>query len=180
MIRVLLRVAIIGGVIAWLAERWLASRSDGRSPQPIPSLVVVDAPIEAVWRELADIEGQPRWMHDMKAVRILSRGPVGVGTRAEADVRIFGMAVVDPISITAFDPPRRFAIRHEGRFRGEGVIELEPGADGSTTIVRWDETIVPPYLPLVSSAILRPILEGVFQADLDRLRELVEAGSVGG
>jgi uncharacterized protein YndB with AHSA1/START domain len=179
-IRVLLRIAIIGGVIAWLAERWLASRSDGRSPQAIRSLVVVDAPNEAVWRELADIEGQPRWMHDMKAVRVLSRGPVGVGTRAEADVRIFGMAVVDPISITAFDPPHRFAIRHDGRFKGEGMIELEPGVDGRTTIVRWDESIVPPYLPLVSSAILRPILKGVFQADLDRLRELVEARSAGG
>jgi uncharacterized protein YndB with AHSA1/START domain len=179
-IRVLLRVAIIGGFIAWLGERWLATTLHGGSPRPIHSRVVVDAPIEAVWRELADIEGQPRWMHDMKAVRVLGRGPVGVGTRAEADVRIFGMAVVDPISITAFDPPRRLAIRHEGRFGGEGVIELEPGADGRTTTVRWDETIVPPYLPLVSSAILRPILEGVFQADLDRLRVLVEGGSVRG
>jgi len=116
----------------------------------------------------------------MKAVRVLTPGTIGVGTRAEADVRIFGMSVVDPISITAFDPPRRFAIRHEGRFSGVGVIELQPRADGTTTIVRWDETIVPPYLPFVSLAILRPILEGVFQADLDRLRELVEAGSVGG
>jgi uncharacterized protein YndB with AHSA1/START domain len=178
-IRFLLRAATAATILGWILDRFLASRRGGADPDSIRSVVVIDAPIERVWEVLADVEGQPQWMRDMKAVRVLTRGAIGVGTRAEADVRIFGMTVVDPISITAFDPPRRFAIRHEGRFKGEGVIELEPGADGSTTIVRWDETIVPPYLPLVSSTILRPILQGVFQADLDRLRELVEAGSGG-
>ena len=140
-------------MIGWLVDRWLAvaEPAAGRPSRSAPWSSSTPRS-SAVWRELADIEGQPRWMHDMKAVRVLTRGPVGVGTRAEADVRIFGMAVVDPIAITAFEPPRRFAIRHEGRFSGEGVIELEPGADGSTTIVRWDETIVPPYLPHLSAA----------------------------
>lgn len=179
MIRFLVRAAIVGTAIGWIADRWLASRAAGAGPGPIRSLVVIDAPVERVWQELADVEGQPRWMRDMKAVRTLTRGAIGVGTRAEADVRIFGMQTVDPITITAFEPPRRFAIRHEGQFSGEGTIELEPGVDGSTTIVRWDETIVPPYLPHLWSAMLRPILAQVFQADLDRLRELVEKGSAG-
>jgi uncharacterized protein YndB with AHSA1/START domain len=178
-IRFLVRAAIVGAAVGWIADRWLASRSAGAPPAPIRSLVAIDAPIERVWQELADVEGQPRWMRDMKAVRVLTEGAIRVGTRAEADVRIFGMQTVDPITVTAFEPPRRFAIRHEGQFSGDGVIELEPGADGSTTIVRWDETIVPPYLPHLSSAALRPILAQVFQADLDRLRELVETGAAG-
>ncbi len=179
MIRILIRAAIAGAAVGWIVDRWLAARAAGASPAPIRSLVVIDAPIERVWHVLADVEGQPRWMRDMKAVRLLTRGAVGVGTRAEADVRIFGMQTVDPITVTAFEPPRRFAIRHEGQFSGEGVIELEPGADGSTTIARWDETIAPPYLPHLGSVLLRPILSRVFQADLDRLRELVETGASG-
>ena len=179
MIRFLARAAIVGAAIGWILDRILASRAAGRGPAPIRSLVVIDAPIERVWRELTDLEGQPSWMHDMKAVRVLTTGAVGVGTRAEADVRIFGMPVVDPITITAFEPPRRFAIRHDGRFSGEGMIELE-SVDGGTTIVRWDETIIPPYLPHLWSALLRPVLERVFQADLERLRDLVETGSVDG
>jgi len=179
MIRFLLRAAIVGAAFGWILDRVLASRATGPTPAPIRSMVVIDAPIERVWQELADIEGQPSWMHDMKAVRVLTTGAARVGTRAEADVRIFGMQVVDPITITAFDPPRRFAIRHEGRFSGEGVIELEPGADRSTTIVRWAETIVPPYLPYLGAAVLAPILAQVFQADLDRLRELVETRAAG-
>jgi uncharacterized membrane protein len=175
-IRLLLRVALVGAALGWLAERALTARAGDRTPERVRSRVVVDAPIERVWQELADIEGQPRWMHDMKAVRVLTRGSIGVGSRAEADVRILGVQVLDPITITAFEPPRRFAIRHDGQFSGEGLMELE-GVDGSTTIVQWDETIVPPYLPQLSSALLRPVLQRVFQADLERFRHLVETGS---
>jgi hypothetical protein len=116
-------------------------------------------------------------MRDLKAVRLEDRGTVGVGTRAEGDVRIFGMRALDPITITAFEPPRRFAIRHDGRFSGAGDIRLDPDPDGTGTIVRWSETLVPPALPHVASWLLAPILRHVFQADLDRLRELVETGA---
>jgi uncharacterized membrane protein len=179
MIRFTLRAALLGAAVGWLVERFLAARAGDRAPRAISSLVVIDAPMARVWQVLADVEGQPTWMRDMKAVRVFSDGPIGVGTRAEADVRIFGMQTVDPITITAFEPPQRFAIRHEGRFSGEGVIELEPSTDGRTTLVRWDETIVPPRLPHLTAALLGPILERVFQADLDRLRDLVETGSAG-
>lgn len=179
MIRLLLRVTLVGAAIGWIVDRSLASRAGGRAPDPIRSIVVIDARIERVWEALADVEGQPRWMHDMKAVRVLTPGQIGVGTRAEAAIRIFGIEVRDPISITEFEPPRRFAIRHEGRFSGEGLIELESGADGSTTIVRWEETIIPPYLPHLAALSLAPILGQVFQADLGRLRELVESAPAG-
>lgn len=174
MIRLLLRVALVGAAIGGIVDRFLASRAGERAPDPIRSMIVIDAPIERVWEAVADVEGQPRWMHDMKAVRVLTAGPIGVGTRAEARIRIFGIQVLDPIAITAFEPPRRFAMRHEGQFSGDGLIELESGVDGSTTIVRWDETLVPPYLPHLGALLLAPILGQIFQADLRRLRELVE------
>ena len=165
--------ASVGAALAAIGlDRWLAERAPG--PAPIRTFVVIDAPPERVWAELVDIEGQPRWMHEMKDVRLLTPAPVGAGTRGEATVRIFGIAVTDPVTVTDFDPPRRFAIRHEGTFGGGGVIELESGADGTSTIVRWDETLIPPLLPHLGAAIQRPILERIFQDDLGRLRELVE------
>jgi len=178
-IRRAVRVALASVAIAWIADRWLAWCAGGGTPEPIESSVVIDAPIECVWQVLADIEGQPRWMLDMKAVRIDGPGDVGVGTRAEADVRIFGLQTLDPITITAFEPPCHFAIRHDGRFSGAGDIRLDPGVDGSTTIVHWSETIVPPQLPHLGARVLAPVLRRVFQADLDRLRDLVETVSRG-
>lgn len=175
MIRHLARLGILAAIGAWLAERNLAMAAHGRPPAPVRTFVVIDAPIDRVWAEVADIEGQPRWMHEMKSVRVLTPGPTRVGTRGEATVRILGVAVKDPVTITEFEPPRRFAIRHEGQFSGGGLITLEPGADGTTTIVTWEESILPPVLPRLGSLALHPILARVFQADLDRLRQIIEA-----
>ena len=176
MIRGALRLALAGAGISYAIDRVLAKQSAGDEPEPIKSMVVIDAPIERVWDAVADIEGQPRWMHDMKAVRLQTTDPIGVGTVAEADVRILGISVTDPVHITEFDPPYRFRISHDGSFKGHGQITLEAGADGTTTIVRWDETLIAPLLPHVWARLATPVLGSIFQADILRLRDLVEAG----
>jgi uncharacterized protein YndB with AHSA1/START domain len=173
----LLALAAIVAVKAFAWDRILAWRRGSNPPRAMDMLEVVDAPIERTWAVVADIPLQPEWMHEMKRVEITTPGPVGVGTRGEATVRIFGIGVTDPVEITEFEPPHRFAIRHEGLFTGGGVITLEAGADGSTTIVRWQETLVPPLLPELGALVQAPILQGIFQADLHRLKRLVETGS---
>lgn len=177
MIRGAVRLALVGAGIAYALDRILADHSAGADPDPISSMVVIDVPIDRVWAELADVEGQPRWMHEMKAVRLLTPGPVGVGTIGEADVRVFGISVTDPVTITEFEPPHRFGISHDGTFKGGGRITLESGADGTTTIVRWDEVLIAPLLPYLGAMVMTPTLGGIFQADLVRLKELVETGS---
>ena len=177
MIRRLLFLAAVIALKAWLWDRWLAGRRGTRLPEPLHMLAIVDASPEETWDVLADIPLQPEWMHEMKEVRLSTPGPARVGTRGEATVRIFGIGVTDPVEVTAFEPPTRFAIRHEGLFSGEGTITLEPGAAGTTTIVRWDETLVPPLLPELGALVLTPVLRSIFQADLHRLKRLVETGS---
>ncbi len=174
--RLLLLAAVIA-LKAWLWDRWLAGRRGSRPPEPLHMLTIVDASPEETWEVLADIPLQPEWMHEMKEVRLTTPGPTGVGTRGEATVRIFGIGVTDPVEVTAFEPPTRFAIRHEGMVSGGGLITLEAGAGGTTTIVRWDETLVPPLLPELGAVVLAPVLRSIFQADLHRLKRLVETGS---
>ena len=137
-------------------------------------MVVIDAPIERVWNVLADIERQPEWMDEMKSVRMTTPPPTGVGSRGEATVRIFGISVTDPVTITEFEPPHRLAVRHEGLFTGGGSITLESGVDGSSTIVRWEETLIPPLLPHLGAMLQRPVLAIIFQQDLHNLRTLIE------
>jgi len=171
----IVRLGVLVGAAAWLAERNLAAASFGRAPAPVRTSVVVRAPIARTWAELSDIESQPRWMHDMKRVTVETPGPIGVGTKGRALVRILGVATNDPVTITEFEPPRRFGLRHEGRFAGTGLLTLEPSADGASTTIVWEETIVPPLLPRLGNLALRPILRRVFEADLERLRAIVES-----
>ena len=177
MIRGALRIALVGAAVSYALDRILSNQSAGADPDPIESMIVIDAPIERVWAEVAAIEGQPRWMHDMKSVEVLTPGWVQVGTEAVAEVRIFGVSVKDPVRITEFEPPNRFAISHLGSFKGSGLITLEAGADGTTTIVRWEERLIPPLFPHLGALVLTPTLGSIFQADLVRLKELVESGS---
>jgi hypothetical protein len=164
----------VGSVMA--AERWLGSLiASGDGPDPtLKMAIVIDAPIEAVWEAVADVERQPLWMREMRSVRLLTPGPVGVGTRGEADVRIFLVGVVDPVEVDQFHAPVAFGIRHVGAFAGSGRIALE-ALDARRTLVRWDERLVPPLLPNLGQLIQKPILGAIFQADLERLKEMVEA-----
>jgi uncharacterized protein YndB with AHSA1/START domain len=175
LLRAALRLGALGLAVAWVADEWLRRRAAGAEPPPFQTRIVIDAPIERVWAVVADLPGQPRWMHDMKDVRV-EPGPVGVGTRGIATVRIFGMSTRDPVRVSAFEPPRRFAIEHLGTFTGHGELTLQPGADGTTTIVRWDETLIAPALSYVWALLAEPLMTGIFQADLRRLRDLVESG----
>jgi hypothetical protein len=136
--------------------------------------IPIDAPIDEVWDFVSDIERQPLWMEEMKAVRLRSPGPVGVGTRGEADVRVFLVGVVDAVEVDVYDPPTRFGIRHVGTFTGGGLITLE-AIDAERTLVRWDERLVPPIFPHLGQLLQKPIMGAIFQADLERLREIVES-----
>jgi uncharacterized membrane protein len=180
MIRRLLSLALVGVPVAFVLDRWLAMRRGSGPPAPLRMLVVVDAPIDETWAVVADIPLQPEWMHEMKRIELVTPGPVGVGTRGSATVRILGIAVTDPVEVVEFVPPNRYAIRHDGLFKGSGVITLEASTGGATTIVRWDETLVPPLLADLGALVQAPILRSIFQADLHRLKRLVETGSADG
>jgi uncharacterized protein YndB with AHSA1/START domain len=162
--------------IAFAIDRVLGRLRGDTVPTPLRIEVVVDAPIEETWAIVADIPLQPVWMVEMRNVRITTTGPTGVGTRGEATVRIAGISVTDPVEVVEFQPPHRFAIRHEGLFTGGGLITLEASADGASTTVRWEETLIPPVLPELGALVQAPILRSIFQGDLARLKRLVETG----
>jgi len=169
-----LGLASVGATFA--VDRWIGSLvARGEGPDPVMKMAItIGAPVDEVWDVVSDIERQPLWMEEMKAVRLRSPGPVGVGTRGEADVRIFLVGVVDPVEVDVYDPPLRFGIRHVGTFSGEGRITLE-AIDARRTLVRWDERLVPPLFPHLGQLLQKPIMGAIFQADLERLREIVES-----
>ena len=174
--RLLAVKAAIAGGLALAAEAALRSRPADRRPfsGPVRSRVEIEAPIDAVWEVVADIPGQVRWMPEMKRVAMLTPGPVGEGSVGEATVRIFGISVTDRVTITTFRPPVAFGIRHEGMFGGGGLMNLRSAPDGTTTIVTWEEHLVPPFLPAVGWLLSRPIIAWLYQRDLFLLRDVVE------
>jgi hypothetical protein len=175
--RRLIGLGALAAIVAFVIDRLLAIRGGAERGPMIRTLTVVDAPIDETWAVLADVPLQIEWMREMKSMTITTPGPIGVGTRGTAVVRIFGIPASDPVEIVEFVPPTRYAIRHEGLFTGRGLITLEPGADGTTTIVRWEEILRPVLLPELGARIAAPVLGWIFQDDLHRFARLVETGS---
>ncbi len=180
MTRLFTRLALFAALVAVKAVVWdrlIGLWRAGEGPAPLRMLEVIDAPVDRVWAVATDIPLQVEWMREMKSVTITTPGPVRVGTTGEATVRIMGISVTDPVEVTVVDPPHTYAIRHHGLFQGGGVITLEAGADGTTTVVRWAETLIPPCLPHLLGILQAPILQRIFQDDLRSLKRLVETGS---
>ena len=171
----LARVALVAALLGWLLDRMLRGRRAGEGPRAIRTAVTIAAPIDRVWDVLADIERQPEWMHDLKSVHLKTPGPVGVGTRGTGRVRVFGIAVEDPVEVTAFGAPNHFAIRHEGLVTGGGDIVLAETGNGDTEVT-WDETLTAPFLPDLGGLVFSIVFRPIFQRDLERLAALVEAG----
>ena len=177
-IRRLAQLAAVGGIAAVFAERVLGDRDHG-GPPPVRMSVRVHAPIDEVWRVLVDHELQRAWMLEMKDLRLIDADRLQLGTVAQATVRIGGIAVSDPVTVTAFDAPTRFGIAHEGLYTGRGEITLAPDGDDWTQVT-WVEHLRAPVLPHVAATLQNPMFRMVFQADLGRLKRLVETGSAEG
>lgn len=83
--------------------------------------IEIDAPPERVFEHLADVATHPSWANpkaDMRMEQTGGAGP-GPGSTYRSSGVFVGKPVTADISVTAFDPPRRFAIRSEQHQEGK-------------------------------------------------------------
>jgi uncharacterized protein YndB with AHSA1/START domain len=131
---------------------------------------------DAVWPHLVEWEALPRWMTEMRNVRVLTSHREGVGVEATATVRIGGFTTRDTVRVTRWEPPAILEIAHLGWVRGTGYMELSP-TEGGTRLF-WREALVPPWgiLGRLGLLLYRPLLARTFRRDLALLRSLIEGG----
>jgi uncharacterized membrane protein len=168
-------LGIFGAVVVeQLLGRLIAAKKIGR-PE-INLTIEIAAPRTAVWAYASDVARQPEWMHEMKRVEMLTPPPIQPGSRGRATVRIFGISTTDDVVITQFDPPSIFAIRHEGKFVGEGLLRFTE-IDVTHTRIDWMEYLRPPLFANIGGFVQRPILGAIFRSDLRHLKRILEEGS---
>ena len=165
---------LIGAVLVELLLGRLINSGAIRRPE-INLTIEIAAPRSAVWAYASDIARQPEWMHEMKRVEMLTPPPVQPGSRGRATVRIFGISTTDDVVITQFDPPSTFAIRHEGKFVGEGRLRFTE-IDVEHTRIDWMEYLRPPLFANIGGFVQRPILSAIFRSDLRHLKRILEEG----
>ncbi len=138
---------------------------------------IIACPRARVWKVLTDVQRQPEWMRDALSVEILTAGPLRVGSRMRVPTRIGFLRTTDLMEVTAFEPPERWRVVHQGLVTGEGTFTLHEIDGDRSTRVEWDERLAAPLgaIGRFGMTLFRPILRRQFEADLDRLRRLCES-----
>lgn len=136
--------------------------------------IEIPAPLERVWNELARLEHHVEWMADAESIEFLTETTSGEGTRIKVETRFGPLRSSDVMEFTAWDPPRRMAVSHQGLFTGSGEFLLE-AAGPAQTVVTWREHIRFPWFfgGPVGSWAARPVFRWVWRRNLGRLRERV-------
>jgi carbon monoxide dehydrogenase subunit G len=134
------------------------------------TVVLPTTPAEA-WSVLMDWERQADWMLDADSVTVVSGVREGIGVRLAVRTRLFGVpAFVEPMVVTAWDPPRRLEIRHGSMVSGVGTWSLEP-VDGWTAFTwREDIELAVPFVGDLAARCYRPVMHALMGRAMEGLR----------
>jgi uncharacterized membrane protein len=141
--------------------------------------IVIDAPQDHVFGLLSDLERYlARWAKGPIAVRKLTGGPTGVGTRFEVTARVAGLRVRSPYEVTGFERGRRFAgqgIAGPVWFSEEYTLDADRET-GARTRLRYAMRAQPRGLFKLARRPIAGQLRRLLDSDLERFRTLVETG----
>lgn len=99
--------------------------------------VVIDRPVEDVWRFMLDISNMPRWEDGGAEWRQTSEGPINVGTTFQYSVPILGRHLVGHHIVVEFDPHRKFTVEAiDGFGRGTRISYVMESVEGGKTRLR--------------------------------------------
>jgi hypothetical protein len=101
---------------------------------------LIEAPRQAVWEVLADVEGWPRWWPEVVSARELDPGDEGrVGSSYRVRWRApVGYSVEFDFTVDSVDEPRRMAGRSSGDLEGTGVWRLLEEHGLVAVIYEWE------------------------------------------
>ncbi len=131
---------------------------------------------QRVWDVISDLQGQERWMVDVRKLEITSETKSGAGATIELTSELFGLPLVhDIMDVVTWREPYEISIVHRGAFTGTASFLLAAAPGG--TIFTWKEQFVPPMGPLGELAfrfVVHDHLVRVFSRSMENVRRLAE------
>lgn len=137
--------------------------------------VEIDASLDRVWHEAADLASHVEWMRDADRIDFVSDQRVGVGTTMEVLTKIGPFATTDVIEITSWEEGREIGVTHRGVVAGTGRFLLEE-VTADRTRFTWDEQLEMPWYfgGKLGSPISSRVLGEVWRGNLNRLKRRLE------
>ena len=106
----------------------------------VEASVVVDRPVEAVWKFAADLSNSPKWHIEagFMEIRQTSTGPFGVGTTAQ--YRGSKFPKINDLRVLEYEPNRKFSLEFtSGPTKGAIVTMSFEAIEGKTRFTETDD-----------------------------------------
>ena len=137
--------------------------------------VTVDRDPTIVFNFVVNFETLPKYDRYVISAQKTSTGPIRVGS-TWTHIRTQGpQKIVAPITLTEFDPPRRFVMESgSGGFEVRSTMTFEPSGDGVTKVTEVLEMKTKGLTRLFEPMIKRQVPKQGSEVH-DRLKEVIEA-----
>jgi uncharacterized protein YndB with AHSA1/START domain len=123
----------------------------------------VDAPPEELFAYLSDLANLPEWQSGIVSAEITSGDELGVGTTARVVRDLMGQRIEAPMTVTAYEPPSRLAIRSEvSGVKATAELDLAP-ADGAATDLVFAMEIRGSFI----TSFMEPTIAGAAGGEID-------------
>ncbi|MBI4790319.1 MAG: SRPBCC family protein [Chloroflexi bacterium] len=133
----------------------------------------VRCPAADVFKALTDFESYQKWQTGVIESKILSAGPIGVGSRYRFVSEFMGQKIESEGEITEFDPPTRYAWKSiKGPFPMQESMTLESAGD-STTVKMTMTAELSGFFKLAEGLVISQGKKQ-FESDFQKLKGILE------
>ncbi len=144
----------------------------------VSASVDIRAAPEDAFAAMADPLAQEKWIFatTMYAVES-SASPPQVGSRLAAFTGFFGVGFLDTMTVTEYDPPRRWVTDKDGALlNGVGIMQVDPTPAGCR--VTWTNELELPFgiVGRLGWPVARPLARLALTAALRRMGRLLDQG----
>jgi hypothetical protein len=141
----------------------------------IEASVVVDRPVEEVWKFVIDFPNAPKVDPDLLECKVTSEGPLGVGTTLQSKRTTRGAHLI-VWSVTEYEPGRKLIaeVASPQMMRGSRNMMTCESAEGKTKVdIAWDLKLNGFYSLL--GPLLAPGFKKTCETQLSNLKHVLES-----
>ena len=143
--------------------------------------VEIDAEPQTVFDVVADIENSADRLEDIKNIEMLSKGPVGVGTKWRETRVVMKKESVEEMEITAFERPTHYSVYCDScGYDVRWTMRVDPRGEGSSLtldMTSQPRTIVGKLMTPIGW-LMSGMMKKCVAKDLESIKTFVEQNTV--
>ena len=140
----------------------------------ITQSIDIDAPLDVVWNEAADLPSHVEWMADAESIEFQTDQRSGTGTIMKVETVVGPLRTTDLMEVTDWVDHKSIGVKHTGLVTGEGRFTLSPIA-GATRFTWTEELTFPLYLGgPITAFFAKPVLGFIWRRNLKGLKDRIE------